>query len=106
MTTPIEKVHLNFWRIGELDDENLVRWYRADRGKVDLTGERVKRIQDQPDIRMGCAPHNFPGVAMVVHMAAPSQSLVADAQVSLRRTLAELVKVGGSTVDATERHRR
>ena len=52
------------------------------------------------------APHDLPGVAVVVDVAAPGQRLVADAQAALGGALAELAEIIGGAVDAAERGRR
>ena len=65
-----------------------------------------KESRISPMFGMVGAPHDLPGVAMVVDVAAPGQRLVADAQAALRRPLAELAEIGGGAVDAAQRERR
>jgi hypothetical protein len=51
-------------------------------------------------------PHDLPGIAVIVDVASPCKRLEADADSVPRRPFAEFVEVGGSPVDAAERHRR
>ena len=71
-----------------------------------LARQRVERIEDEADGGMVGAPHDLPGVAMVVDVAAPGERLVADAEPALGGPLAELAEVGGGAVDPAERSRR
>ena len=73
---------------------------------VDLARQRMEGIEDQPDVRMVRAAHDFPGVAMIVDVPAPGKRLVADAQAALGGAFAKLVKIAGRPIDAAERHRR
>ena len=52
------------------------------------------------------AADDLPGVAVVVDVAAPGESLVADAQTALAGALAELAEIVGRAVDPAERLRR
>ena len=52
------------------------------------------------------APHDLPGIAKVVDVAAPGQRLVTDTKAPLGRVLAELAKIVRGAVDAAERDGR
>ena len=51
------------------------------------------------------APHDLPGIAVIVDMQSPRQRLEADAQAAARGAFAEFMKIGGGAVDAPERGR-
>lgn len=106
VTAPIEKIHVDQRGVGQLDKENLVARYRADGLGIDLARDGMEAVHDQPDIGMIGAPHDLPGIAMVVDMAPPGQGLIPDAQAASFRALAQLTKIGGCSVDAAERSRR
>ena len=53
MAAPVEQVHVDQRRIGELDDEDLVAGDGADRVDVDLARQRVEAVEDQADIADG-----------------------------------------------------
>ncbi len=93
-------------RVGELDDEDAVAGDGADRLDIDPPGQGVEGVEDQPDVRMVGAPDDLPGVAMVADVPAPGERLVADAQATFRRQLAELLEIVGGPVDAAECGRR
>ena len=100
MAAPVEQVHVDQRRVCELHDEDLVGGDGADRGDVDLAGERVKRVEDQPDIGMVGAAHDLPGVAVVGDVATPGERLVTDAQGTPGGAFAELPEIVGGAVDA------
>src|ERR1700750_199950 len=52
------------------------------------------------------APHDFPGVAVVVDIAPPGQRLEADTQAPPGGALSELAQIVGGAVDAAKRVRR
>ena len=68
--------------------------------------QRVKTVENDADRRMVGAPHDLPGVAVVVDMPAPGQRLESDAQAAARGQLAEFAKIVGGAVDAAERNWR
>src|SRR3546814_10432710 len=89
-----------------LHDEDLVLRDGPDRVDVDPARQRMEGIEDQADIRMVGAADDFPGIAVVVDMAAPGQRLVADPQAAFRRPLAQFMEILCRPVDAAERQRR
>src|SRR5919106_2284981 len=102
MPAPIEQIHVDQRRVGELHDEDAVARDGADRADIDLPGERMKGVENQPDRGMIGPAHDFPGVTMVVDITAPGQRLVADPEPAPRRALAEFTEVGGRTIDAAK----
>ncbi|VVT44457.1 hypothetical protein BOS5A_10478 [Bosea sp. EC-HK365B] len=99
---PVEQVHVDRGRVGELHEEDPVAGDGADRIRIDAPAERMEAVEDQADIRMVGAPHHLPGVAMVVDEAAPAQRLEADTHAMPFRQIAEIVKILGHAVDAAE----
>ena len=71
-----------------------------------LRAQDMEGVEHEADRRMIRAPHDLPGIAVVVDVAAPGQRLEADAQPTFDRPLAERAEVGGGAVDAAERFRR
>ncbi len=100
MAAPVKQVHVDQRRIRHLDNEKLVLRNGADRIHVDLARQRVKTVEDQPDIGMVGAAHDLPCIAVVADMAAPGERLVTDAQIAPRRPLAKLAKIIRGAVNA------
>src|SRR5262249_31321497 len=93
-------------RIRELDQEYLVSGDRPHRCGRRPARERMETVEDDADRLVVGPPHDLPGVAIIVDMAAPGQRLEADAQAALRRQLSKLVELGRGPIDAAERGRR
>ena len=106
MPAEIEQVHVDARSVGQLDEEDPVAGDRADCLGIDTSRERVEAVDDQANIVMVGAPHDFPGVAMVVDMTAPGKCLVADTDTVSGRALAKLTKIRGGAIDAAEGKRR
>ncbi|MGY4346873.1 hypothetical protein ACVWXM_003340 [Bradyrhizobium sp. GM7.3] len=66
----------------------------------------MKAVEDDTDRGVIGAPHDLPGIAVIVDVASPGQCLVADAQRPFGRALAKLAKIIRGAVDAAERGRR
>ena len=103
VSTPVERIHLDQRRVGQLDDENAIARDRPDGVDVDLARQRVKTVEDQTDRRMVGAAHDFPGIAMVIDVTAPGQRFVSHTQSAPSGAFAKLVEVGRRAVDAPER---
>ena len=78
----------------------------ADRIAGQLAGQRVPAVEDQSDAGVVGAPHDLPGVAVVVDVPAPGQRLEADLHAEIVGDLAELAEIVRGPVDAAERYRR
>src|SRR4029453_3325708 len=74
--------------------------------KVGLAGERVETVEHEAHSRVISAPDGLPGIAVVVDVLTPGQSLETDAQAALARPLPELVEVCCRPLDASEALRR
>jgi hypothetical protein len=59
----------------------------------------VEGIEHKSDGRVIRAAHHFPCVAMIGHVAAPGQRLIANAQASLARPVPKLVEIQGGAID-------
>ena len=81
VTRPVEQVHVDLRRIGQLDKEDTVAGDTPDGVRVDSPAERVKAVEDQAHIRVVGAAHHLPGITVIVDVAPPCQGLVADPQV-------------------------
>ncbi len=106
MAAPVEQVHVDTGRVGELDDEDAVAGDGADGLDVDAPRQRMEGIEDQADVRVVCAANDLPGIAMIVDVASPGECFVAYAQAAPRRPFAKVVEVCGGAIDASQRHRR
>ncbi|MNT56101.1 hypothetical protein D3C72_1933810 [compost metagenome] len=71
MAAPIEQVHVDQRRIGQLHDEDLVAGNGADRIGVDLARQRVETVEDNADIGVVGAAHHLPGITVIADMTAP-----------------------------------
>src|ERR1700722_9692937 len=66
----------------------------------------MEAVEDDPDRLMVGAPHDLPGIAIVVDMPSPGQRLETDTQAAARGLFAQFVKIGGGAIDAAERGRQ
>ena len=106
MPAPGQDVHVEPGRVGDLNQENLVAGDRAHGLQVGLARKGVEGVEHQPDRLVVGAAHDFPGIAVIVDMAAPGKRLEADAHAALGGALAEFMEIGRGPVDAAERERR
>ena len=106
MPAPGEDIHVEPGRVRDLHQENLVAGDRAHGLQVGLARKGVEGVEHQPDRLVVGAAHDLPGIAVIVDMPAPGESLEADAHAALGRALPKLVEIGRGAVDAAERERR
>ena len=105
MARPVQQVHVDRRRIGQLDEKDLVARNRPDRGRVDLARQRVETVQDQADIRVIGAAHHLPGIAVVVDEAAPAQRLEPHANAVAGGQVAKVAEILRHAVDAADGRR-
>ena len=79
MPTPVQDIHLEPWCIGKLDEKNPVAGNGTHRAEIGLAGESMKRGEYESNGGVIRAAHDFPGIAIIVDMASPSQRLETDA---------------------------
>ncbi len=84
MAAPGQVVHLQQRRVGHLAPERCDRaGSREWRSRSVLARKNMKGIEHQADGWMVGPPHGFPGIAVVVDVAAPCQRLEGNAQAAL-----------------------
>ena len=83
---------------GKLHKEDAVAGDCADRVEIDLPGQGMEAVQNEPDIGMIRSTHDFPGVTMVVDMPPPRESLISHLQAAAGG-LGAHAGVGGEPVD-------
>ena len=66
----------------------------------------MKTVENDADRFVVGAPHDLPGVAVVVDVTSPGERLIADAQAARGGAFAQFAEIGGRAVDAAERGRR
>ncbi len=106
---PLEHVHAQFRRVGELEEEQLVGVDGVQPGQVVASGEHVEAVQAQPEGGMVGAPDDLGRVPPGVDVPAPGQRLVGDAESAGGGPLGEGVQVFGRevvVVDGVRRDRR
>src|SRR5690606_3017422 len=62
----------------------------------------MEAIENDADIGMICAPYDFPGVPVIVDVAAPGERLVAHPQLPSRCALAQFAQIFRRAVDAAK----
>jgi hypothetical protein len=102
MAAPIEQVHRHGGRIGHLHNENLVAGNGANGVWIDAARECVKAVEDQPDIWMIGAAHDFPCIPVIENVPPPGKRFVADFEATLCCALPEFAKIGRRAVDPAE----
>ncbi len=95
MARPLQHVHHEQRRIGELHEEDLVAGNLGDAGRIVLERERMEAVEHQPQMRMIGALDDRPCLAEEIGVPAPRERLEADAQVSLGGALGERVELLG-----------
>ncbi len=103
MPAPVDDVHIEPRRVGELHQRDLVARDRADGLESVWSAKMWKLFEGESHRRMAGAPHHLPGIAVIADMASPGQRLEADPHAALLRALAKLVEIGRGAIDAAER---
>ena len=71
VAAPLEHVHRDHRRVGELEEEDLLAGDLADRGRVAAAREDVERVEAGAEVRMVGQLDDPPGVAVVVDVRCP-----------------------------------
>ncbi|MCY1424348.1 hypothetical protein D9M71_400880 [compost metagenome] len=82
MPAPLQHVHVQQRRVGHLHEEDLVAGNLGDGARVALERQGVEAVQQHTQGRVVGLAHQVPDLLPAVHVAAPGQGLVADAQVA------------------------
>ncbi|GAA1690228.1 hypothetical protein GCM10009830_42330 [Glycomyces endophyticus] len=95
---PLEDVHVEAGRVGELEEEQLLGRDDADRGGVGAAGEYVEGVEAQAEVRVVGAAHDPPGPVVGRDVAAPGEGLVGEAHAVVGGALGEEAQVRGGEV--------
>jgi hypothetical protein len=109
VATPLQNVHRQRRRIGQLQEEDLLAGYRADGPWIVPFGQDVEAVEADAECRVSGTAHDPPRVLVAVDVPAPCQCLVGDAQAAFTGTCREQVQLLGReivVVDGVRRHRR
>jgi hypothetical protein len=106
MPRPLQHVHREQRRVGHLQEENLVPGDIGDAGGIVLQRERVKAVENEPEVRVVGASHDVPCLAVQVRLAAPRKRLEADPQIPRRGARGEFVQLRGGEFRVVDRQRR
>ena len=93
VATPLQDVHGQEGGVGELEEEELVRGDRADAVKAGASGEDVEAVEADTQRGMAGGLDDPPGVLVVVHVPAPRQGFVGDADAVLLGDGGQLVQL-------------
>ena len=105
MTGPVEEVHFNLWRIGQLHEEDLLGRNSADGIRINIPRQGMKAVQYEAHVGMVGGPHDLPGVTMIEYVLAPRQGLVAYPEASIGGQIPQRGKIRRHAVDAPQRLR-
>ena len=103
MPTPRQQFHVDQRRIGDLDEEDLVSGNRANAVDRNAPRQGVECVEDQADVGVIGATHDFPGIAMIVEVTPPRECLEADPQPPDGGTLTQFGKIIRCAIDAAKR---
>ena len=95
---PLQDVHDEQRRVGELQEEDLVARDLRNPGGVVLERQRVEAVEDHTEVRVVGALDDRPGLPEQVGLASPRERLEADAQVALRRALGQRMELLGGAL--------
>jgi hypothetical protein len=95
---PLQDVHRQIRRVGELQEEDPVAGDGVDRGQVGAAREDVERIQAGPERRVTGGLDDPPRVVVFADVAAPGKRLVRDLQAALAGAGRERVELLGGQV--------
>ena len=93
VTRPLQHIHDQERRVGELHEENLLSWNLGDTSRIVAQRQGVKAVDDQPEMRMVGALDDSPSLRIQLHCPAPSKRLKTYAQVAPRGALRKLVEL-------------
>ena len=97
VAAPLEHVHAQHRRVGQLQEEDLVAGDALDLGRVAAAREDVERVQAGAQRGMVGALHDRPGVAVVADVPPPGQRLEGDPHAVLLRLLGQRGAAGPPT---------
>ena len=83
MPAPLEHVHVQVRRVGQLQEEQLLAGDVGEPGRVAAAGEHVEAVQAQAERRVVGPPHGLPRAVPGRHLGAPGQRLVGEPQPAL-----------------------
>jgi len=108
---PLQHVHAQPRRVGQLQEEELVAGQVADSGRVHRhrtgQGQDVEAVQAQAEVGVVSRRDDPPRVEVVADVPAPGQRLVGDADAVAGRQGGELVQLRGGervVIDGRRRH--
>src|SRR5262245_32152583 len=101
MPAPIQDVHLQPRSVRQLNEKNAITRNRMQCLEIRFAGVSVKTVENKPDRRVVRAPHDLPGIAVIVDVTSPCKRLEANAQAALRCPFTELVKIRRAAIYAT-----
>lgn len=93
MAAPLQHIHGQDRGVGHLYEEDLVAGDVADRARVALQRQGMEAVEDHPKGRVVGLAHQVPDLLVGVHVAAPSQRFVADAQAAFAGVLGQQAQV-------------
>jgi len=93
MPAPFQHVHGQDGRIGHLHEEDLVAGNVGDGARVALERQRVETVEQHTQGRVIGLPDDVPDLLIGIHVAAPRQGFIADAQATLAGAFAQLAQI-------------
>ncbi len=98
VAAPLQHVHPQPWRVGQLEEEQLLAGDDADAGRVAAPRQDVEAVQAQPERGVVGAAHDPPRVVERVDEPAPGECLVGDPQAPLGGAGGQQVQLLGGEV--------
>ena len=105
VASPLQRVHRQERRVGQLHEEYLVSRDVCDAGGVIPQRQRMHAVDDQAEMWVIGTPHDRPGLRVEVHAAAPGQRFEADAQAAPAGAFGEFVQLRSRTLLVRHRDR-
>ena len=106
VAAPLQDVHRQMRRVGELQEEDPLARDRVDRGQVGAAREDVERVQAGAERGVVGGLDDPPRVVVLADVAAPGQRLVGDLQAALVGARRERVELLGGERVVVDRVRR
>ena len=103
VTTPLEHVHVEQWRVGDLQEADPLARDAVERGAVVAAGEHVEGVDRQGHRRMVCPSYDVPGLPDPVDVPPPRQRLERDGDAVLGSELAHGVQLLGGEIRVGDR---
>src|SRR5579864_6607487 len=103
MAAPREWIHLQSWRIRQLNEEDFLTGNVLDARRVIRKRERVKAVDADPERGVIGPAHQVPGFSIRAYVSTPGQGFIGDADAAFSRALRRSMQLPGGALRIAQR---